>query len=136
MSYRVRYIFDFANEVVMIQENLQKRYAFNGQNPRPWVIGAIRSLLVQEFFLNALPDSNIPYFPRDAFNLRVQLPRMVELMHRRFPSECKFSTDWVQIRLDPQDDLFLEFDYRPIDFSSYWDKPIHAPDLPPQRPRS
>lgn len=131
--YRLRYIYGMDDIVFRLEEFLNENYLIPPNRVRPWIKGILRGLFVKEFYFNLIPDPKIPYVHKDAFGILTKFPWMGVRLHQQIVRRRDLQEEWVRFVLTDQNDLFLEYDFRPVDFSVYWEGAQHVPNLPPRR---
>lgn len=129
MSHRLRYIYDFDDvffEVTKFWAAYRERRGIPvqmGIPVRQHVMGIIRGLLRDQFYLNILPDATLGHldYQDDVFNLKTEMPKLIQRLHYQIvrPAFIDLGKEWAKVSFTEYDELFIEFDFRPIDFSAY-----------------
>jgi hypothetical protein len=138
---RIRYIYEMADVLDKLKELANQRHPesklASPSNPYiydyMWAQGALRGLMEKEFHLNLIPDPFVPYIHRDAWNIGGHYPTLITRLHYQIKIPLDLQEEPVRLIFLMNEDLILEYDRGPTDFSVYGER--HASNLSPQRSR-
>lgn len=128
--YRLLLIYDFDDvfrevEGAWLNHCAERNLPVNVLSPtRDHVMGLIRGLLREQFFLNVLPDKRLRRFDyqRDVLNLKTVAPQLIARLHHQmtWPLHLDYGSEWAAVSFTQFNELIIEFDYRPTDFSVHY----------------
>lgn len=126
--YRLLYIYDIADLLVEIRRSLREQHTLGDPSNRHrnkdftklYSYAVLRGLLVQELYINLLPDKKIPHIHRDHHGIIAHCPWIAVRIHRQIVLPHHLFNEWVKLSIEHDSDMTLEYDLRPRDYSTFF----------------